>query len=411
MIVQRAEKHILKKNNSYYQMLDDFCIKSKNLYNHANYIVRNEFIKNDKWLRYADLDKLLKADTEYPDYRQMPTAQSAQQILKLLDKNWKSFFAGIKDWPKHKDKYLGRPKLPKYKPKNGRFMLILTNQNVKFKNGILVFPKVFNGFTIKPQFVNKENFVSFQQIIIIPNNKKFTIELVYSIEIQDEKLNDNGKYLSIDIGVDNLATISNNIGLQPVIINGKGLKSINKYYNKQISHYREGAKRMNEVDYTNRRDRMTVKRNNKINDYMHKASKFVIDYAVCNDIHTIIIGNNKNWKQNSSMSKNVNQSFVGIPHQRFIEMIIYKAELYGINVMVNEESYSSGTSFLDGEEPTKENYDKSRRVHRGLFVSNQGIQINADVNGSLQIMKKVFPNAFADGIEDVVLHPVRVNIA
>ena len=411
MIVQRAEKHILKKNNSYYQMLDDFCIKSKNLYNHANYIVRNEFIKNDKWLRYADLDKLLKADTEYPDYRQMPTAQSAQQILKLLDKNWKSFFAGIKDWPKHKDKYLGRPKLPKYKPKNGRFMLILTNQNVKLKDNILVFPKTFNGFTIKPQFINKENFVSFQQVRIIPGNKQFTIELVYNIEIQDEKLEDNGKYLSIDIGVDNLATITNNIGLQPVIINGKGLKSINKYYNKQISHYREIAKRMNNVDYTKRMDRLTVKRNNKINDYMHKASKFVIDYAVSNDIHTIIIGNNKNWKQNSSMSKNVNQSFVGIPHQRFIEMIIYKAELYGINVMVNEESYSSGTSFLDGEEPTKENYDKSRRVHRGLFVSNQGIQINADVNGSLQIMKKVFPNAFADGIEGLCFNPIRVNVA
>lgn len=411
MIVQRVEKHILKKNNFYYQMLDDFCIKSKNLYNHANYIVRNEFVKNDKWIRYADLDKLLKADMEYLDYRNMPTAQSAQQLLKLLDKNWKSFFASIKDWSKHKDKYLGRPKLPKYKPKNGRFMLILTNQNVKFKNGILVFPKVFNGFTIKPQFVNKENFVSFQQIRIIPNNKQFTIELVYSIEIQDEKLNDNGKYLSIDIGVDNLATISNNIGLQPVIINGKGLKSINKYYNKQISHYREIAKRMNDVDYTNRMDRMTVKRNNKINDYMHKASKFVIDYAVSNDIHTIIIGNNKNWKQNSSMSKNVNQSFVGIPHQRFIEMIVYKAEPYGINVIVNEESYSSGTSFLDGEEPTKENYDKTRRVHRGLFVSNQGKRINADVNGSLQIMKKVFPNAFADGIEGLCFNPIRVNVA
>ena len=111
------------------------------------------------------------------------------------------------------------------------------------------------------------------------------------------------------------------------------------------------------------------------------------------------------------MSKNVNQSFVGIPHQRFIAMIIYKAELYGINAMVNEESYSSGTSFLDGEEPTKENYDKSRRVHRGLFVSNQGIQINADVNGSLQIMKKVFPNAFADGIEGLCFNPIRVNVA
>lgn len=411
MIVQRVEKHILKQNNPYYKMLDDFCFKSKNLYNHANYLVRNEFIQNDKWLKYADLDKLLKADTVYDDYRQMPTAQSAQQILRLLDKNWKSFFASIKDWSKNKDKYLGRPKLPKYKPKNGRFMIILTNQNVKLDNGILKFPKSFHGFTIEPVFTKKENLSSFQQVRIIPNGKQFTLELVYGIEVPDTKMFDNGKYLGIDIGVDNLATITNNIGLQPVIINGKGLKSINKYYNKQISHYREIAKRMNNLDYTGRMDRLTIKRNNKMNDYMHKASKYVIDYCLQNDIHTIVIGNNKNWKQESSMSKNVNQSFVGIPHQKFIEMVRYKAETVGLNAIINEESYSSGTSFLDNEEPIKENYDKSRRIHRGLFVSNKGIRINADVNGSLQIIKKVFPNAFADGIEDVVLHPIRVSVA
>ena len=156
MIVQRVEKHILKQNNPYYKMLDDFCFKSKNLYNHANYLVRNEFVKNDKWLKYADLDKILKADLEFDDYRQMPTAQSAQQILRLLDKNWKSFFASIKDWSKHKDKYLDRPKLPNYKAKNGRFMLILTNQNVKLDNGILKFPKSFHGFTVEPVFTKKE---------------------------------------------------------------------------------------------------------------------------------------------------------------------------------------------------------------------------------------------------------------
>ena len=148
MIVQRVEKHILKKNNhnkEYYDMLDDFCFKAKNLYNHANYIVRTEFVKNDKWLKYNDLDKILRADTEYPDYKEMPTAQSAQQLLKLLDKNWKSFFASIKDWSKHPDKYLGRPKLPNYKKKDGRFILTLTNQEVKLKkDGLLHFPKVFN---------------------------------------------------------------------------------------------------------------------------------------------------------------------------------------------------------------------------------------------------------------------------
>ena len=205
--------------------------------------------------------------------------------------------------------------------------------------------------------------------------------------------------------------VVNNAGLKPVIINGKGLKSINKYYNKQMSHYREIAKRMNDRDYTNRMNNLTVKRNHKIDDYMHKASKYLIDYAIVNKFNTIVIGNNKTWKHESTMSKTVNQSFVGIPHMRFIEMVKYKAQNVGINVILTEESYTSGTSFLDNEEPVKANYNKVRRIHRGLFVSNNGIKINADVNGAYQIMKKVFPNAYADGIQGVVLHPIRVSVA
>ena len=411
MIVQRVEKHLIKQNNSYYPMFCDFTHKSKNLYNHANYLVRNEFTKNNKWLRYNDLDKILKADLEFDDYRQMPTAQAAQQILRLLDKNWQSFFKAIKDWSKNKDKYLGRPKLPKYKPKDGKQILILTNQNVKLKEGVLYFPKSFNDFKVKPKFIEKENFVSFQQVRVIPQYKTFVLEFVYNIEIPDTTLSDNGRYLSVDIGLDNLATVVNNKGLKPFVINGKGLKSINKYYNKQVSHYREVAKRMNNKDYTTRMGTLTRKRNQKIDDYMHKASKFLIDYAIENNFNTIVIGNNKGWKQESSMSKKVNQSFVGIPHKRFIEMVQYKAQTVGINVILTEESYTSGTSFLDNETPVKANYNKSRRVHRGLFVSNKGIKINADVNGAYQIMRKVFPNVKSDGIKGVALHPIRVSVA
>ena len=411
MIVQRVENHLIKQNNSYYPMFCDFTHKSKNLYNHANYLVRNEFTKNNKWLRYNDLDKILKADLEFDDYRQMPTAQAAQQILRLLDKNWQSFFKAIKDWSKNKDKYLGRPKLPKYKPKDGKQILILTNQNVKLKEGVLYFPKSFNDFKVKPKFIEKENFVSFQQVRVIPQYKTFVLEFVYNIEIPDTTLSDNGRYLSVDIGLDNLATVVNNKGLKPFVINGKGLKSINKYYNKQVSHYREVAKRMNNKDYTTRMGTLTRKRNQKIDDYMHKASKFLIDYAIENNFNTIVIGNNKGWKQESSMSKKVNQSFVGIPHKRFIEMVQYKAQTVGINVILTEESYTSGTSFLDNETPVKANYNKSRRVHRGLFVSNKGIKINADVNGAYQIMRKVFPNVKSDGIKGVALHPIRVSVA
>ena len=207
------------------------------------------------------------------------------------------------------------------------------------------------------------------------------------------------------------ATIGNNVGTIPIMLNGKGLKSINQYYNKQISYYREIAKRMNNLDYTKRMNKLTIKRNNKIEDFIHKASKWIIDYTLALGVNTIIIGNNKDWKRKSKMSKKVNQSFVGIPHQEFINKIIYKVENVGIKVILTEESYTSGTSFLDGELPIKENYNKSRRIFRGLFRSNKGKLINADLNGAYQIMKKVFPNAFAEGIEGVGLHPVRVNIA
>lgn len=165
------------------------------------------------------------------------------------------------------------------------------------------------------------------------------------------------------------------------------------------------------MDFTKRMGKITAKRKRKINGYLHKASRKVVDFCRDKDIHTIIIGYNKDWKRESKLSKNVNQSFAGIPTQRLIEMIQYKAQESGITVILTEESYTSGTSFLDYEMPEKQNYKKSRRVCRGLFVSDRGIKINADINASCQILKKVFPTAYANGIEGVVLHPVRVNAA
>ena len=378
------------------------------MYNHANYIVRQEFCSTNKWIRYSDLDSILKTDKDYPDYANMPTAQSAQQILRLLDKNWTSFFKSIKDWSKHKDKYLGRPKLPKYKSKNSREILILTNQNVKLKNNILHFPKTFNKFTIESQFVNRNDFVSFQQVRFLPRNKYIVVEIVYNIEVLD-LVNDNGRYLSIDIGVDNLSTITNNFNEAPVIVNGKGLKSINQYYNKSLTRYKSITKILNKKDYSNRQNKLTIKRNAKITDYLHKTSRFIVNYAKQHSVSVIVIGYNKEWKQCSVLSKQVNQHFVQIPFNTLIQQIQYKAEEFGIKVVLVEESYTSGTSFLDNELPIKENYDKSRRKYRGMFKSSNGTLINADVNGAFQILKKVFPNAYANGIEAVVFQPIKVN--
>ncbi len=410
MTVQRVEKHKIKPSNKYYVMLDNFCFLSKNLYNHANYILRQEFINGHKAVPYRDLDKILKSDEGYPDYRAMPTAQSAQQVLRLLDQNWKSFFKSIKDWSKNKGKYTGKPKLPKYKKKGGKNILILTNQNAKLKEGALRFPKKFEGFELQLNCCKKENFHAFNQIRFIPKQGYIVAEVVYSISICEAKT-DNRRYCSIDLGIDNLAAVTTNAGHRAYIINGRGLKSVNKHYNKQMAHYREVAKRMNGADYTKRMGKITDKRNQKINDYMHKASRYIVEYCRERKINTIVAGYNNDWKRGAKLNKNVNQSFHGIPMQRLIEMIQYKAQEAGINVILTEESYTSGTSFIDGEKPDKMYYDKRRRIHRGLFISNGGTKINADINASYQILKKVFPAAYANGIEGVVLHPVRVNAA
>ena len=396
-MIQQVEKHIIKKSHSYYSMFCEYTHLAKNLYNHANFLVRTEFTKTGKWLRYQELDKILRRDVDYPDYKNMMAAQSAQQTLRLLDRNWKSFFNSIKDWSKNKDKYSGKPKLPKYKPKDGKMVFMITNQQIKQKDDLLHFPQSFQGFTVKPRCIHLSNFKKINQIRIVPNNQVFCVEIVYSISIDDTLLLD-------------LATIVTNIGSNPVIVNGKGLKSDNQYYNKKKAHYQKVVKQMNNKFYANRLYRLTQKRNFKIEDSLHKISKFIVTSALSNDIHTIIIGNNKDCKRDISLGKRVNQSFVNIPHQKLIEKVVYKARNVGINVILTEESYTSGTSFIDGEFPKKEFYNKKRRKHRGLFVSNQGVQINADVNAAYQIMKKVFPNVFADGIEGVVLHPVRVDI-
>ena len=397
-----VEKHSVKINNKYFKIIDEYSFKVKNLYNYANFIIRQEFINNKRWIRYSELEKICKNSEPYKELM----AQTSQQTLKLLDKNWTSFFVSIKDWSKNKDGYTGKPNLPKYKNKvKGRYNIIFTNQNCKIKDGKVIFPKVMEGLELNTKITK-----GLQQVRINPNGNSYTIEIVYKIEDIQLKL-DNKKYISLDIGVDNLSTITNNFGDVPIILNGKSLKSINKYYNKLIAYYNSINNGWNKSEKrTKRMKKIDSKRNNKIEDIIHKNSRLVVDYAVCNDVSVIVIGNNKDWKRGSKMSKLVNQSFVGIPHQKYIDKIIYKAEMVGIKVILTEESYTSGTSFLDNELPIKTNYDKSRRIKRGLFKSNNGILINSDVNGSYQIMKKVFPNVFDHGIEDCGFNPIRVGL-
>ena len=424
MKVSRVEQHRIKKSkknnkdDKLFKIIDDLCWKSKNLYNYGNYIIRQEFIETSKqkeqgliedarWIQYNELFQLCKESDCY----KCIGSNVGQATLRKLDKNWKSFFAAIKDYSKNPSKYLGRPKLPKYLPKeDGRFELGLDNIKFKIVDGYIYFSwtplKIMNNI-FRTKIPNDSKLV---QLRFVPKGNEYIMEVVYQIEVPETKDIESQSIAAIDLGVDNLMTITTNCGVNPIIINGKPLKSINQYYNKKISGMRSALKLRNDSDWSNEMQRFTTKRNNQVDDYIQKSTKMVIDFCRDNDIDTLVCGYNSGWKQETDMGKRVNQKFVSIPYLSIVQRLEYKCENEGIKFIKTNESYTSGTSFLDGEEPIEKNYNKDRRIHRGLFQSEKGEYINADVNGSYQIMKKVFPKAFANGIVDAGSHPVVVNI-
>lgn len=335
-------------------------------------------------------------------------SQPANCTLRLLDKNWKSYFKGIKEWKKNPDKFLGMPKLPKYLKKDGRFPWMIPNNHCRYnyeKGTVHLGNRMVNDYDWKCRCLGR-----LIQVRFIPKGSCYVMEIIYETEITDTKV-ENNCIAAIDLGVDNFVTMTNNIGLNPIIINGKGIKSINQYYNKRLAKEKSLLKIRHGKDWSSKLDAITFKRFQRIKNYMHNTSHYIVKWCMDNNIDTLVIGKNKEWKQESGMSKCNNQKFISIPYQMLLQQIKYKCENAGINYIETEESYTSGTSFLDGEEPVKQNYDKNRRIERGLFKSNNGLLINSDVNGSLQIMKKVFPNAVSRyGIEGV-LTPIVINVA
>ena len=415
-----VEKHIIKSNDARYAILDKYAHLSNNVYNQALYRFRQAFFEG-KWLSYEKLDKSFKQSFNQKDcmlYRSMKSVHLVQQILKLVNQNMTSWNKARKAYLKAPQKFTGKPKIPKYKTKGGKNIVIVDNQTAKLRaNGIVEIP-VMDSLKIKLQ--HKET-NKIQQVRVIPKNNTFVIEIVYKTNKVIDYKEDNGRYLTIDPGLDNAFTLASNVkGFKPIVINGRPLKSVNQYYNKQkarltriydLSKQNRNTKRLNKLDFY---------RNQKMLKFAHEASKRIVEIALSHELNTIVIGKNKGQKRSSNMGKRINQNFIGIPHQKMIEMIEYKANLAGIVVIQANEAYTSQTSFLDNETPINQNGDKARkrkglspvkrRIKRGLFKSNKGILINADVNGALQILRKVVPNAFADGIDGIGLVPVKLNL-
>ena len=407
--MQLVEKHIINPNSEFYSECDRVCLLSKNLYNYANYIVRQEFINSSKdkeagvvehanYLNYYSINKALIGENQ-TDYISLPRKVSNQTLM-MLDKNWKSFFKSIKEYSKNKSKFKGRPSLPKYLNKNGRFLTTYELGSIsskELKNNIIK----LSGTLIKIE--TKQT--NIKQCRIVPRGSSFVIEVIY--EKQEKLLSDNNdRYCSIDLGLNNLATIGSNV-IKPIIINGKPLKSINQFYNKKKAFYQ--SKLVNKKT-SKKINKLANKRNRKIEDYLHKSSRYIINHLVSNDIKTLVIGNNKKWKQEINIGSKNNQNFVSIPHYKFISMLRYKCQLEGITVIITEESYTSKCSFLDGESVGKHEEYCGKRIKRGLFKSAEGILINADLNGSLNILVKAVPEIKFKGIEVIAVSPRVISL-
>lgn len=408
MTITRTEQIHLKSSDD----LSSICHYAKNLYNEANYFARQQFFDCGVAPNYGEMDKLFngKANEPSENYAELPAA-TAQWVLKTLKNSWTSFTRSIKDWKKHPSKYLGRPRPPKYLDKNGEFLLIFTTP--KLKDGYIHFPKKTGFEPVKTSVTGKVN-----QVRIVPVGKGYNCEIIYKKDNRENfikrrwysKKFTEGNILGIDIGSTNLVTMANNIGEDPIVVKGGIVKSINQYFNKEIARLNSIKDKQGITERTKLQKALTQNRNNRIKDYMHKTSRFVINYCVEHDIGTIVIGKNDGWKQEIKIGKRNNQNFVNIPHARLIKMIQYKAEAVSINVICHEEAHTSKCSFLDNESIKHHNTYLGTRTKRGLFKTATGILINADVNGALNIIKKALPKAFADGIEGLRLTPVRVSL-
>ena len=416
--MKKVEKHKIRKINKYFPFILEQLEQCKKISNSATFIIRQNFFFNKikdnkgnkvrKYIKYNDMNRIFKRDrTEL--YRSLIYVQSVQQILRKVHSSFDSFFKAIKDYKKNKSNYTGRPKLPKYKSSKYD-ELIITNQNFKQNDKVLNFKGYLKELSFTMYNKGKANQVMFKyngvdiDVYIIYDDGKTLInkEVVDYIE-------DDSRIISIDLGLNNLVTITNNIGIRSIIINGKGLKSKNIYYNYQIGKYQSILASVNEKDKekksykSNRLTRLRVKRNNIMNDYIHKTTRYIINYCKENLIDTIVIGNNKFQKQNKK-KKQIRglKNFIQVPIKRVIEQLKYKLEYENIRLIETEESYTSKTSFLDNEIPNKETIPRGKRIKRGIFKRPNGEYVNSDVNGSLQILSKVISTRLLEQLRIVV---------
>jgi putative transposase len=407
---------IVKAKDPLFKRIDKLAFKSKNIYNSALYLCRQHYFATGKVPSYTALDRNFKK--KYPRTYYLLPSNMTQKILTQVQESMKDFVESSKEYKDNPSKYPGKPKLPKYKNKTtGRNILIMDYLSAVYHKqenqdkGYISFPKKTKlpdlkthiDLSIPKDAISKYTANPLRQVRIVPLLNSYRIELVYyTTEVKAKHTApkdleaDQRNYVSIDLGINNFASIVTYRNRQQdsssIILNGKGLKSYNKYFNKKLASMKSHTKKSSN-NYTSKAIKnLYEKRNRVYNDFYHKASRYIVNHCLEQDIDFLVVGYNEGWKTKSKLSKTVNQTFIQLGYRTFLDILHYKCTEAGIYYIEYNESYTSGTSFLDNEEAKKYQYNIKRRIHRGLFQHNnknfKTSYINADINSAYQILHK-----------------------
>jgi putative transposase len=390
-----VERHIIKDNR-----FEEVCHKSGLLYNYVLYNVRQGiFSKN--YLKEYDFSTKLNRENQF-DFRNLPSSVS-QQVIAQVFSSIKGWMRSVKEFEKNPSKFYSKPKLPKYKSGKKQNMIVFTTSACRIKDNHIYFIKNI----IQPIKTNVKK-EELKQVRIVPQATCYVVEVIYERKEQNLDLQKDN-FLSIDLGLNNLCTCTNNVNQKFFIANGKVVKSFNQWFNKTKAKWMSFV---GDRGISKRLKILICYRNLWINDKMHKISRFIINFCKKNNIGTIVIGLNKNWKQNINLGKKNNQKFVDIPFSNLVDKISYKAKLLGIDVKITEESYTSKVDHLAFETLEKHDIYLGKRKKRGLFQSSVNQLINADINGSIGIIRKVFGDFAIRQIigSGLAFNPIRVNI-
>ena len=402
-----TEKEIIYSTNERFILIKDLCHLSKNLYNAALYDVRQYYFETKSYRTWQSQVPIF-TKTKNPDYYALQS-HVASEVIKQVGRQFIGFF---------NNKSNKKKRIPKYKDKNGynvvTFPKLTISKQIEFNENkqLYIYTLCKRNYNLKIQST-KPN-VKMIKFVYDENNDLIKCFKIYEVE-QTELKRDNSKYFSIDLGLNNIVSIYNNIGIRPLLYNGRPIKSINQYYNKTNSKMR--AELPTNIKSSKKLKQLSFKRSNKIDYEMHKISNHIINEAVKNNISKIFIGNNIGWKNEINTGRRNNQNFVNIPHTKLFNQLLYKGLLKGIEVIFIEESYTSKASFFDKDElpvyGESDNYKFSgRRIKRGLYKDSKGNLWNADLNGAANIMRKCSDKAYKNirKTKELMKKPILVTL-